>query len=241
MSSEPQSTEEGCFGKTFERKYFRQQGCFIKRTLRPSEFRHGHRGLHIPRANKERLINEAASLRYVRQHTNIPVPTVYCDFEDEEAYYLITQWVDGVLMADLSEAHKEVVAAEVEKHLATLHALKSHHLGGPTSIVIPPHRIWRQTERNSWTLQNSQLDEYSFCHNDLSQHNVIVNPDTLSIKAIIDWEYAGFYPVNFESPFYRRLGPSAAINGEEDDSLELLNFLNSKIIVSRPNIQSYPT
>ncbi len=28
--------------------------------------------------------------------------------------------------------------------------------------------------------------KYVFCHNDLGKHNVIVNPDTLKIKAIID-------------------------------------------------------
>ena len=37
-----------------------------------------------------------------------------------------------------------------------------------------------------------------FCHNDFSTHNVIVNPSTLKVNAIIDWEYAGFYPVEFE-------------------------------------------
>ena len=31
-----------------------------------------------------------------------------------------------------------------------------------------------------------------FCHNDLSANNVIVDPKTLKIAAIIDWEYAGF-------------------------------------------------
>jgi hypothetical protein len=44
----------------------------------------------------------------------------------------------------------------------------------------------------------------------------------------IDWEYAGFYPARFEWPFYTRLGPSAAVKGEVDDSLELLEFLKSR-------------
>lgn len=50
----------------------------------------------------------------------------------------------------------------------------------------------------------------------LHEH-VIVDPDTLKIKAIIDWEYVGFYPPEFESPFYQRLGPSIALDGEVDD------------------------
>lgn len=41
-----------------------------------------------------------------------------------------------------------------------------------------------------------------FCHNDLSANNVIVDPDTLKIRAIVDWEYAGFFPAELEAPFY---------------------------------------
>jgi hypothetical protein len=65
--------EQGWFAKTFERKYYHHRGTFIKRTLRSKEFQTGYRGLHIPRVNQKRLANEADSLRFVRQHTNIPV------------------------------------------------------------------------------------------------------------------------------------------------------------------------
>lgn len=51
---------------------------------------------------------------------------------------------------------------------------------------------------------------------------------TLTLRAIIDWEYAGFFPARFDYPFYHRLGPSSAIHGEVDDSLELLQFLHSQ-------------
>lgn len=42
--------------------------------------------------------------------------------------------------------------------------------------------------------KTSDKEEYAFCHNDLSQANIIVGPETLKIKAIVDWEYAGFWP-----------------------------------------------
>lgn len=58
---------------------------------------------------------------------------------------------------------------------------------------------------------------YVVCHNDLGQYNVIVDPDTLKIKAIIDWEYGGFWPEWFEQPYWKRKGPSAPLGGEEDD------------------------
>lgn len=173
-------------------------------------------------------MNEAASLRYFRQHTNIPVPTVYCDFEDDDAYYIITSYVEGASMSSLPEQQKAVVQKELEIHLTTLRTLTSNRLGGPSGILIPPYRVLRRTEKDQWNLQPSDQEEYVFCHNDLSQQNVIVDSETLQIKAIIDWEYAGFFPSRFEWPFYTRLGPSIAKEGEVDDSLELLGFLESK-------------
>ncbi|KAK4040792.1 kinase-like domain-containing protein [Parachaetomium inaequale] len=220
--------EEGCFGLTFERKYYHRNGSFIKRSLRPREFRTGYRGLHVPRLGKERIKNEADSLRYIRQHTDIPVPTVYSDFEDDDAYYLVVEYVEGVGMNDLSDDQKAVVREELEGHLAKLKKLRSNRMGGPSGIVVPPYRVMRQTERDDWTLQAAEVDEYVFCHNDLSQHNVVVDPDTLKITGIIDWEYAGFYPARFEMPFYTRFGPSVALKDEVDDSAELLDFLESK-------------
>jgi hypothetical protein len=54
-----------------------------------------------------------------------------------------------------------------------------------------------------------------FCHNDLSQRNVIVDPQLLKIPAIIDWEYAGLKdPEFFDRQFLKRLGPSIALDGE---------------------------
>ncbi|KAH6620851.1 hypothetical protein B0J18DRAFT_209400 [Chaetomium sp. MPI-SDFR-AT-0129] len=106
--------------------------------------------------------------------------------------------------------------------------LRSNRIGGPSGLVIPPYRAMRKTETDNWHLQVSDHDEFIFCHNDLSQQNVIVDPGALKINAIIDWEYAGFYPEYFEMAFYTRLGPSVAIGDEVDDSEKLLDFLKSR-------------
>lgn len=173
-------------------------------------------------------MNEAESLQFIRQRTDIPVPTVYCHFLDDDAYYLISEFVEGISMADLSDEQKPMVCEELARHTAKLSTLRSSRLGGPSGIVIPPYRVLKLAESDRWNLQPSASDEYVFCHNDLSQQNVIVDPESLKIKAIIDWEYAGFFPSYFEYPFYTRLGPSSAINGEADDSLALLQFLRSE-------------
>lgn len=72
-----------------------------------------------------------------------------------------------------------------------------------------------------------------FCHNDLSMHNIIVDPETFKINAIIDWEYAGFYPAEFEMPFYLRPGPSVALTGEADD-VETLTALMARERLAGP-------
>ena len=220
--------DEGCEGVTAERKYYHRGNASIKRSLRPREYLTNYRGnLHIPRVNKERLQNEAASLRFIHKNTNIPVPAVLCDFEDDGAYYLITEFIEGECMAELSEEQKVVVGRELEEHLATLRTLKSDTMGGPSGIVIPPYRVTRVTENDDWVLRTAETKEYVFCHNDLSQANVIVDPKTLKITGIIDWEYAGFFPEWFEWRFYTRKGPSDAIGDEKTDSHELLTFLES--------------
>ncbi|KAK3294501.1 kinase-like domain-containing protein [Chaetomium fimeti] len=223
-------SEEGCLATSTDRKYYRRGNAFIKRCLRPREFLHGPQGTtHYPRLRKESLKNEADTLRFINRHTEIPVPLLFCDFEDDDAYYLITQYIEGVSMADLPEHQKDVVIAELENHLARLKTLKSNRMGGPSGIVIPPYRVLCETERDNWELRPSDHAEYVFCHNDCSQHNIIVNPTTLKIAAIVDWEYAGFYPEYFEFPFYRRKGPSVALGEEEDDTVKMLNFLNSQL------------
>ncbi|KAK4149177.1 kinase-like domain-containing protein [Chaetomidium leptoderma] len=225
------TSEEGWLATSTDRRYYRRGNAFIKRCLRPHEFLPGPLGIQVPRLRKESLKNEADTLRFISQHTNIPVPLLFCDFEDDDAYYLITQYVEGVSMADLQDHQKAFVMIELEGHLAQLKTLRSHLMGGPTGIVVPPYRVLCETERDDWSqLRPSEHAEYVFCHNDCSQHNIIVNPDTLKIAAIVDWEYAGFYPEYFEFPFYRRKGPSVALDEEEDDSNKLLDYLMSQLM-----------
>lgn len=213
---------------TAERAYYHCGNFFIKRGLRPSEYKTTIRGTkHIPRLGKERLQNEAAALRFIRRVSNIPVPTLYGAFEVDDSFIIITEHVDGVPMSGLSEDQKSVVRTEVEQHLATLRAIKSTTMGGPSGIVLPPYRVMRLSDKNEWPHKVSKGGKYVFCHNDLAQHNIIVDPRTLKIQAIIDWEYAGFFPEKFEWPFYERRGPSIALDGEHDDSAELLQFMEA--------------
>ncbi|KAL2757212.1 hypothetical protein ACRALDRAFT_2097119, partial [Sodiomyces alcalophilus JCM 7366] len=135
-----------CFAIIFNRKYYYRRGAVIKRSLRPKEFRTGYRGLHVPRLNKQSLINKAESLRYIRCYTNIPVLTVYYDFKDNNAYYLIAEYVKGVSISELLEDQKGIIRKELQGYLATLKTLKSNRLSGLSGLVIPPYRVIRRTE-----------------------------------------------------------------------------------------------
>ena len=91
--------------------------------------------------------------------------------------------------------------------------------------VIPPYRIMRHSDRRPLRMRQRERHDLLFCHNDLSAHNVIVDPDTLKITAIVDWEYAGYFPPEFEAHFYRRIGPSDALEGEVDDTAVLTEMM----------------
>lgn len=86
----------------------------------------------------------------------------------------------------------------------------------------------RHSHGKPWKMKPRETQDLVFCHNDLSANNVIVNPDTLKIAAIIDWEYAGFYPPEFESEFFRRPGPSVALAGEVDDTESLMDIMSKE-------------
>lgn len=62
----------------------------------------------------------------------------------------------------------------------------------------------------------------------MSQNNVIIDPVEPKIRAIIDWEYAGFFPPEFDTEFYKWRAPWITFNRESDDSKELLATLRSK-------------
>jgi aminoglycoside phosphotransferase len=43
-----------------------------------------------------------------------------------------------------------------------------------------------------------EVPGYVFQHGDLAAHNIIMDPRTVQVKALIDWEHAGFSPPGME-------------------------------------------
>ncbi|EMF17236.1 uncharacterized protein SEPMUDRAFT_33394, partial [Sphaerulina musiva SO2202] len=122
------------------------------------------------------------------------------------------EYVDGVGINELDDAQRKIVKAELEQHLETLQGLRSSRIA---SLFYPIYRATLATLGDDWSLQQSVRKEYVFYHNDLSQHNVVVDPVLLKISAILYWEYAGFFPTWFERRFFERIGPLVAKDGED--------------------------
>ncbi|KAM0267818.1 hypothetical protein ACHAQH_010079 [Verticillium albo-atrum] len=219
--------EEHCVSVTPERKYYRCGETWIKRSLRPTEWQKHNGYMHVPIFNLERILNEGACLEFLSKNTNIPLPRLIACFEDDGAAYLVTEYVEGVGMNVLDTESQAIVAKELQRHTQTLKELTSDTWGGPGGVVLPPYRMMRKSNGRPWRMRRRDVPDLVFCHNDLSANNVIVEPKTLEIKAIVDWEYAGFYPAEFEFPFYRRPGPSVALDGEVDD-VDALTAMISK-------------
>lgn len=66
---------------------------------------------------------------------------------------------------------------------------------GLDGFVMPP--CWVSGKAAFRTLP-LQTPDYTFQHGDLAAHNIMIDAATLKVKALIDWEYAGFFPVGME-------------------------------------------
>ncbi|KAG6843050.1 hypothetical protein H0H93_002442, partial [Arthromyces matolae] len=194
-------------------------GVFVKRSLSPSEYIVNIWGKVVkPHIVKERLMNEVATIAFLKKHTTIPLPNVRCAFEDHGRYYVIEDWVSGVTLVDVPPSKLGPILKELYGYRDQLQSLRSTVMGGVAGHVCLPHRLDVKVPFDDvFKFREAKTPEFVFCHGDLSQHNIIVDEKTYKIKAIIDWEYAGFYPPEFEAEFYLRPGPSGAINGEVDD------------------------
>lgn len=129
--------EKYCIGITPERKYFRIGSTWIKRTLRPCEWQKQNGYMLVPLFNRERVLNEGACLLFLAE-TGIPLPKLLGCFEDDDAAYLVTEYVDGVGMNELDAESQAVVAEELQRHVLTLKKLTSDTWGGPDKMV-PKH------------------------------------------------------------------------------------------------------
>ena len=116
----------------------------------------------------------------------------------------LTDALEKVTGDDKSRLLKNVEHFVMDVVLPQLQSPRSTTLGGLCGVVIPPVRVTRIDKRQWWPPKTSQIDRYCFCHSDLAQQNILLDPKTLEPVALIDGEYSGFYPPTFESPLWKK-------------------------------------
>jgi Ser/Thr protein kinase RdoA (MazF antagonist) len=52
--------------------------------------------------------------------------------------------------------------------------------------------------RSHWDVKTSSREEFVFTHGDLGPDNLRIDPDTLTVKCVIDWEHSGYFPSGFQ-------------------------------------------
>lgn len=198
--------------RSHEREFREFEDRFYKRSFRPDEYHTYNKGVKfVPPQSHERLRNEAECLKFVSANTTIPVPKVLEAYEEDGSFILVTERVIGRDISDLQPEDQRIVMDEVEGYVKVLQSLRSDRPGGPTGIVCPLPRVVNPLPRStSWSPIRSPTAEFVFCHCDLGWNNIFIDNDYPRIRAILDWEYAGFWPAYFELPYFRDLRATGA-------------------------------
>jgi tRNA A-37 threonylcarbamoyl transferase component Bud32 len=214
--------------QTAERHYTRKDETFVKRELHQDEKIRDLDGklIEIP-LTRERLQNEAEALKLLKK-TTIPVPEVARSYYDEEGIYVLeTERIFSETLDNIDPDKKNEALANVDKFLREivlpqLQGLRSCTLGNLVGLVIPADRVTEKDKRRDWQRKTAPSEKYVLCHNDLAQHNIMVDPETLQPVAILDWEYAGYYPPEVEACLWHKPYNEQVI--DEKETLALLEF-----------------
>ena len=165
-----------------------------------------------------RVSNEAAALRFLRENTTIPVPKVYNTTETS----ITMEFVEGSTLEeawkDLSDIEIAAIGEQLRDYLTQLRSLRGPFIGsfdggpavdcrvfvneGGPSRTVPEYIDFVLSDPPNWpgaapmhSIVRSQMRPHYdvvFTHGDLEPVNILVEESR--IKAIIDWEYAGYYP-----------------------------------------------
>lgn len=156
------------------------------------------------RDSRARLENEYKVIQFLKAAApRIPVPDATL-FERDGLLILRTSRAPGTELAYIDDSQIDQVVTQVTEEMRrdiipTLQAFTSTELGGLNTqndgLAASP-RLW-DWERLCRRITRPSPD-LVFCHGDMSQGNVFVDPNTFKITCIIDWEYGGYFPPEYE-------------------------------------------
>lgn len=170
-----------------------------------------------------RISNEAAAIRFLKENTTIPVPTVY----ETTSNSITMEFVEGSTIEeawkDLSDTEIAAISEQLRDYLTQLRSLKGSFIGsfdgGPAVdarmfineggpfrtvpeyidfVLSDPPRNWPGAAPMHSMVRSQMRTDYDvvLTHGDLKSINILVQGSR--ITAIIDWEYAGYYPEYLE-------------------------------------------
>ncbi|OAL53517.1 hypothetical protein IQ07DRAFT_608892 [Pyrenochaeta sp. DS3sAY3a] len=174
--------------------------------------------------NHERITNEAKALQLVARETSVLVPKLldHGTYSDGRRY-LKTTFVEGPRLNTIPR--RSCSKPEGQKHTsdtpckACSDQAYQNALEYISNTVLPQFATMKSQTRgiDGFKTLPLELPEYTFQHGDIAAQNIIVDSQTLKVKALIDFEYAGFYPPGMEnwpgtlcSDVYKRRGDRIA-------------------------------
>lgn len=181
---------------------------------------------------------EVSNLRFVAASTTIPVPKVHdVRWEDGKVAGIVMDYMPGTpldkVWKTLSSDEKQSIIEDLRGYVSQLQNLKgSPYIGAIDGGVVNIGNLDTRggpcdSEKmfNEWILSDLIADfpavlrhyaegslfndhEIVFTHGDLHRRNILV--DNGQITAILDWEFAGWYPEWWEYwASYRTISPTS--------------------------------
>lgn len=126
------------------------------------------------RFNREKRITDA-----IRPFCTIEIPNISF-FESDGFTFYETARIPGKMLVDISARKIKKYQRQISKQLAEFIYKKS--LADPKEIT---------------DLRENKIDGYSWIHSDMCS-NILVNPKTMKITGIIDWEWAKYADIERE-------------------------------------------
>ena len=168
----------------------------------------------------ERIRNEARALILLAD-TKIPTPRYIRSGENADGTtFLEMSREDGIELSEVgqschmpgtAEGHsfsgecnlcKEIAQVNAKNFIETILLPELAQLRARTTglegFVIPPAWMLETDTRDHWEPLTLSSEEFIFIHGDLGPSNLLIDPETLAVKCVIDWEHSGYFPPQFQ-------------------------------------------
>lgn len=171
---------------------------------------------------------EAGNLRFLKQHTNLPVPTVMKDWSEDSRHFIVNEKLAGqtlnIAWPRLSPDERRRIAKQTADYITELRKLHSPRiqsltgepvystflfLAGPTAPHGPfssDQELWAELDKAlvnvpkkaRQRLQKMMPAATPYTFTHGDLTNVNIMVDQGNLTGIVDWETGGYFPVWWE-------------------------------------------